>query len=179
MRDEHFPLHLYHCIIDDFVTAHGAVMSDNKELVNVGDFVATSDLTVSHVTPFLLSRYKNLLILGQIWCFADMLQRSTLICSLLRELKKIPSDDKSPILNDFEYPLFLLTDHVFDVATSDVVSSVSMVHCCSASCGIIEDEVPCTLEREVVQSNEPVFRHDFIKNFYGLNIYSLSHYIDK
>ena len=57
---------------------------DNKELVNVGDFVATSDLTVSpfpHVTPFLLSRYNNLLILGQIWCFADMLQSSTLICS--------------------------------------------------------------------------------------------------
>ena len=55
MRDEH----LYHCTIDDFVTVHGAVMFDNKELVNVGDFVATSDLTVSpflHVTPFLLSR---------------------------------------------------------------------------------------------------------------------------
>ena len=47
MRDEHFPLHLHHSTIDDFVTVHGAVMTDNKELVNVGDFVATSDLTVS------------------------------------------------------------------------------------------------------------------------------------
>ena len=85
MHDEHFPVHLHHCTINDFVTVHGAVMSDNKELVNVGDFVATSDLTVSpfpHVTPFLLSRYNNLLILGQIWCFADMLQSSTLIHSL-------------------------------------------------------------------------------------------------
>ena len=37
------------------MTVHGAVMSDNKELVNVWVFIATSDLTVSlfsHVTPF-------------------------------------------------------------------------------------------------------------------------------
>ena len=136
MRDEHFPLHLHHSTIDDYVTVHGAVMSDNNELVNVGDFVATSDLAVCpfrHVTPFLLSRYNILLILRQIGVLLTCykVQHSYAVC-LLRELLRVCI--------------------VFDVAMPQVMLLLLFLICCSASCGIIEDEVHCTLEREVIQS---------------------------
>lgn len=149
MRIDHCAIHLHHSSLEDLVTVHGGVIACNKALLNVGDCVATTDPLVKY--GVLLACYK--------------VEASKAVC-LVRELKQILSDNMEPILNQYDCPLLMLTEHIFDILVSDLISSISAVHMCTDSCIVIEENSSRVFEREKIDANRTIFKHDWTNHMY-------------
>ena len=56
--------------------------------------------------------------------------------------------DGTPLLNEFDCPLFSLARTILSVDSSNILAAVSFVHECDEACNFVERNVQLTQERE-------------------------------
>ena len=79
------------------------------------------------------------------------------------------------MLNEYECPLYSLTN-LFRCVPSDCIKhSVSLLHECTPSCTFKQANAESQIERENVVNQQLVFEHDYNSNIYSLNIYCMNH----
>ena len=101
-----------------------------------------------------------------------MTKTSKPVC-LVQGFKEVLSFGQN-ITDDYDCPLLMLNNDVFDVLVTQLSSSISVVHCCTTTCGFFEEQSHRVIERETVDSNRLVFRHDLTNRMYCLNIYCMN-----
>ena len=90
---------------------------------------------------------------------------------MVRLFEVITVDDEQ-ITNEYSCPLALLTREFFIVPTLDIIAPVSVVHECTTSCKIIQSDSAIRLiEREEVELNQHVYKHDVSNELYCINVY--------
>jgi len=79
-----------------------------------------------------------------------------------------------PILNEFDCPLFSLTNLFRCVVSNSILQSVSIIHECTSSCMLKRVNTASQVEREVVVEQKLQFEHDYCNNnLYSCNMYCL------
>ena len=74
----------------------------------------------------------------------------------------------SGFFNEYDCPLYTLTDTFRCVSSDSICQTVSVLHECTSSC-LFETQV----ERETVTSNTLVFEHDYSNTIYSKNVYCM------
>ena len=75
------------------------------------------------------------------------------------------------VMNEYDCPLFTLTQNVVCLPSSNVHASVSFIHQCSASCVFVTTTTGLSAERESISSPHLSFKHDWTNTLYCLNVY--------
>jgi len=76
----------------------------------------------------------------------------------------------TPVLNEYDCPLYTITDVFHTVPSGCISHTVSVLHECTDSCVFKRVDVQTHVERETVTSHKLVFDHDFCNNIYSRNI---------
>ena len=95
--------------------------------------------------------------------------------SLVRGLESLASPHGTPIFNELECPLLMLTHTVFTAKSSAISNAISVVHECDDSCEFVMKQRPRTIEREqLCLSSQLEYEHNYIDNYmYYLNVYCM------
>ena len=80
------------------------------------------------------------------------------------------------VSNIFDCPLYDKTERYKTVEAANVLQQVSMCHECTDKCRFVQGNRVTTIEREAVNQECLVFKHDHSNTYYSLNIYCMSHY---
>ena len=83
---------------------------------------------------------------------------------IVRSLEKVLTKLGTPILNEFDYPLLMLTHCIFTLRPQELVKAVSIIHKCTESCQFTDKEGIRNVEREDVTFPGIEFKHNFIDN---------------
>ena len=74
------------------------------------------------------------------------------------------------MVNDYDCPLLTLTANITIISSSIVIQSVSIVHECTATCVFTTLPNISTVEREIIELTQLIFKHDWTNMFYCFNI---------
>ena len=75
------------------------------------------------------------IIIGQIWCYSLHVSSLSLDCCIVRKLEPITSADESPVMTEYECPIYSFSSELYFITPTSLVSNpVSFVHVCSNSC---------------------------------------------
>ena len=75
--------------------------------------------------------------------------------------------------NEYDCPIYTLTNTLCCVSSSSIFSSVSFVHECSSSCTFSRTHSDSQIERETVTTHKPLYLHDYQCSLYSLNVYCM------
>ena len=82
--------------------------------------------------------------------------------------------DGTPITNEYDCPLLLMSHIIFTAKPSEILKAVSVVHECGETCRFVNKETPRNVERENISLARVEYEHDFSTNFmYCLNIFCI------
>jgi hypothetical protein len=76
--------------------------------------------------------------------------------------------------NDFECPLLSRSKILRVVPSTGIMRSISLVHECGTSCGLLEMRTNRTVERQGVTLNSKLLSHDWKNTTYCFNVYCVS-----
>ena len=79
----------------------------------------------------------------------------------------------TPLNNEYDCPLYSLTDLFHCVQSLCINHTVSVVHECSSSCMFKSLPVGTQVKRQTVMSHKLTFDHDFCNNIYSRNLYCM------
>ena len=77
-------------------------------------------------------------------------------------------------INDFDCPLYTLTNEIYIMPVSSLIKPVSIIHSCTELCKFTDNLSFVHKEREQVARNELLFLHDFSNNTFSYNIFCAS-----
>lgn len=140
------------------VIQYKAVVSQVSELVHSGDFVKLATPVNEFTYGQLLTTLK--LVTGRTVC-------------VVRGFEAMALPDSSPLMNEFDCPLFLLSRTVLSVDSTNIQSAVSFVHQCDESCRFVERNVQINQEREVTERPALVYEHNWNNLLYCYNVYCI------
>ena len=83
------------------------------------------------------------------------------------------------ICNDFECPLLELSRNIYVVDPKAIMGPVSIIHSCTETCKVYQEQSTRHYEREVVTvsyAKSVVFKHDLRNRHYCINIYCINNY---
>ena len=93
------------------------------------------------------------------------------IC-LVRLLQTVEVDGQQ-VQNEWECPLLILTNTVTSISPSDILTEVSVIHEGDNTCTVSNDGC-VQIERETVQANWFIYKHNWRNNLFCLNLYCMS-----
>ena len=79
--------------------------------------------------------------------------------------------DGTPLLNEFDCPLFSLARSILSVDSSNILAAVSFVHECDEACNFVERNVQLTQEREETEMSRLVFEHNWSNMLFCNNLF--------
>ena len=79
----------------------------------------------------------------------------------------------SGFFNEYDCPLYTLTDTFRCVSSDSICRTVSVLHECTSSCLFKTLDTETQVERETVTSNTLVFEHDYSNTIYSKNVYCM------
>ncbi|KAL5496712.1 hypothetical protein EMCRGX_G013056 [Ephydatia muelleri] len=135
-----------------------ASVGSNGQMVNVGDFV--------HYTE---SREP----LIQVGVFLGCFENEGKCFCIVRYMEPV-MNGTALRLNQFDCPLFTLTNILRVLPSVNISCSISVVHQCSTTCVLKEKAVETTLERHKVTQNTLFLSHDWSNNLYCYNVFCMS-----
>ncbi|KAL5494053.1 hypothetical protein EMCRGX_G015323 [Ephydatia muelleri] len=145
----HYDLVLGSVTLTERVTECGAVMSQERKLVNSGDFIeaVTSQFEVrleeifpTYIFTQIQMQYGILL--------ATFKRNDGSVHCLVQGFQKLETTDGQAIKNSYDCPLLELSRTIFCTPSSNVRRAVSLVHECSDSCAFLETTAVDNVERE-------------------------------
>ena len=89
-------------------------------------------------------------------------------------LHKLTLNGKEKI-NKQQCPLMNFSNHLVSVPSDHVLSSISVVHECSRTCQLLRKTKTYQIERENIELDTLVLKHD-TKTLFALNVYCLNSY---
>ena len=91
----------------------------------------------------------------------------------IHQMKTIRDASDTLILNDRDCPLLTTTHHIKAIATTKILSAVSIIHECMDNCKLTSKR-QASVERETVTiPDHYVIQHDYSNGFFSLNIYCM------
>ena len=169
----HYDLVLGSVTLTERVTECGAVMSQERKLVNSGDFIeaVTSQFEVrleeifpTYIFTQIQMQYGILL--------ATFKRNDGSVHCLVQGFQKLETTDGQAIKNSYDCPLLELSRTIFCTPSSNVRRAVSLVHECSDSCAFLETTAVDNVEREEVSiQSKLLFKHDWQNYLYCYNVY--------
>ena len=79
----------------------------------------------------------------------------------------------SGFFNEYDCPLYTVTDTFRCVSSDSICQTVSVLHDCTSSCLCKTLDTETQVERETVTSNTLVFEHDYSNTIYSKNVYCM------
>ena len=77
--------------------------------------------------------------------------------------------------NDLDCPLLILTQNLSFISPTKIECPISVVHECSETCSFHQSTTFTTyIEREAVNTNKVIFKHDWSNDVFCLNVYCMS-----
>ena len=163
---------------DTFVLTHGAVVSQNRDLVGIGSYVQMNDevsMFTEYISPFSCT-YVSL---------ASYVFRSSMDTYLpvsrwlqhrksLQWLSPVCDTDGHQVNNACDSPLFSLSCVFVVLLSLKVCTSVSFVHECTNTCALSKDVVSVEVERGAVPTIRLVFHHHYSNKVFCLNLFCMN-----
>ena len=103
-------------------------------------------------------------------CFRCL--RTNIMC-IVNPFDRLIVGDEA-VHNDLDCPLLMFTHNLNFILPSAIQCPVSVVHACSDSCNFHHSTTFTTIEREAVDTNKIVLKHDWSNDIFCLNVYCMS-----
>ena len=159
----HYDLVLGSVTLAERVTESGAVMSQERKLVNSGDFieVVTSQFEVRLEGTFPTYIFTQIQVQYGILLATFKRNDGSGHC-LVHGFHKLETTDGQAFKNPYVCPLLELSPTIFCTPSNNVRRAVSLVHECSDSCVFLETTAMDNVEREEVSiQSKLLFKHDW------------------
>lgn len=89
---------------------------------------------------------------------------------LVRGLESLTLPSGTPIYNELECPLLMLTHTIFTAKSSAILNAVSVIHECDNLCKFTMKQWPRTIEREqLCLSSRLEYEHNYTGNYMYIN----------
>lgn len=125
------------------ILAFKAVMTQSKQIANIGDFVKVTSPRIS---------------IGILLACGRIVDNKAEVC-LIRQLQFQNTVNGTPLLTEFDCPIAILTTNSYIVQTTSIHSPVSVLHVCSDTCKFASDT--------------SIFTHDLTNNVFCYNVYCI------
>ena len=79
---------------------------------------------------------------------------------IINPFDRVMVGDKA-VHNDLDCPLLILTQKLCLISPTKIVCPISVVHECSETCTFYQSTTFTTIEREAVNTNKVIFKHDY------------------
>ena len=93
---------------------------------------------------------------------------------VLQKLEANMEDDGRPVLNDIDCPLYGLKKTLVNVASTNIISPISVVHECTHLCKFSSQLTQCLYERETINKQQIIYQHDYTHPLFSLNVYCMN-----
>lgn len=92
---------------------------------------------------------------------------------LIQVMEDLSVDDEI-VTNEFDCPLYTLSNNFCCISPEAMLTPVSFVHQCNQTCKFVHKSSSLNIERESVDQSSVCFEHDWSNDLYCLNVFCIN-----